>query len=309
MTKRTRKTVVLAVLQAAIGIPGVPTGADDAMLVSDVSSTPIAAQYAQRNNVKGYLGNDQQLVSEKHAELSFSVEIAGGGTAGEAPAWEPLLLACSFASTVVADTSVTYHPVSDDPLPATIYYYLDGLLHKLTNAFGTVSLDLTSNAVPKFKFKFTGDYVPVIDQALPTPDFSKFRDPLVVNNENTPAFTLAGYSAVLNAFTADLANTVTYRSLPGAAGALITDRKPTGNVVFELARVSDKDYWSSIAGAQNLPLSLQHGRTAGNIVTIAAPAVQLTSPSYTDNNGIASLSATLTFNTLLGNDEISIALT
>jgi hypothetical protein len=309
MTKRTRKTVVLAVLQTAIGIPGVPTGADDAMLVSDVSSTPIAAQYAQRNNVKGYLGNDEQLVSEKHAELSFSVELAGSGTAGELPAWDPLLLACSFASTVVDGASVIYQPISDNALPVTLYYFLDGLLHKITNAFGTVALDLSSNAIPKFKFKFTGDYVPVADQALPTPDFSKFRDPLVVNNDNTPAFTLAGYAAVLNTLTLDIANTVIYRSLPGASGALITDRKPTGSVVFELARVSDKDYWSAMASAQNLALSCEHGKTAGNVVTITAPAVQLTSPSYTDNNGIASLSATLTLNTVQGNDEMSIALT
>ncbi|RQR37851.1 hypothetical protein [Burkholderia sp. Bp9142] len=309
MTKRTRKTVVLAALQVALGVPVIPTGADNAMVVSDVSSTPVAATYAQRNNVKPYLGNDQQLVSEKHSELSFSVEIAGSGAAGTLPAWDPLLRACSFVATVTEDTSVAYAPISDEPLPVTIYYFLDGLLHKISNAFGTVSLDLTSNAIPKFKFKFTGDYSPVVDQLLPVTDFSKFKDPLVVNNDNTPAFSLGGYTAVLNALQLDVANTVTYRSLPGAAGALVTDRKPTGSVAFELARVADKDYWSAIAVAQNLPLSLTHGKVAGNIVTIAAPAVQLTSPSYTDNNGIASLSTTLTLNPVQGNDEITITLT
>ncbi|ALP62821.1 hypothetical protein [Paraburkholderia caribensis] len=308
-TKRTRKTVVLCALQTAFGIAVVPTGADNAMIVSDVSSTPVAATYAQRNNVKPYLGNDQQLVSEKHAELSFSVEIAGSGAAGTLPAWDPLLQACSFAATTDDNTSVAYAPISDDPKPATIYYFLDGLLHKIANAYGTVALDLTSNAIPKFKFKFTGDYSPVVDQALPTTDFSKFKDPLVVNNDNTPAISLGGYAATLNALQIDMANTVTYRSLPGAAGALITDRKPTGSVAFELARVADKDYWSAIAVAQNLALSLTHGKTAGNIVTIAAPAVQLTSPSYTDNNGIASMSATLTLNPVDGNDELTITLT
>lgn len=309
MTKRTRKTVVLAVLQTAIGIPGVPTGAANAMVVSAVSSTPVAATYAQRDNVKPYLGNDQQLVSEKHSELSFSVEIAGSGTVGTKPAWDPLMVACAFASAVEEDASVTYTPISDAPLPVTLYYYLDGLLHKMPNAFGTVSLDLTSNAIPTFKFKFTGDYSSVVDQALPVPDFSKFITPLVVNDDNSAALSLGGSSVVPNSLTVDIANTVVYRSLPGASGAVITDRKPTGSVAFELASVADKDYWSAIASAQNLPLSFTHGSVAGNIVTVAMPAVQLTSPSYTDNNGIASLSATLTLNTVMGNDEISIVLT
>src|SRR5476649_872881 len=129
MSKSMKNSVVLAALQAAIGAAAVPTSAADAMLVSNISAKPVAADYVARDNIRPYFGNDQQLAAGCHAELDFEIEVAASGVVGTAPAWGRLLVPCYFSETVTEGVSVVYAPVSVQPTtPLTLYYYLDGLL-------------------------------------------------------------------------------------------------------------------------------------------------------------------------------------
>ena len=306
MTKKTRKSVVLAMLQASNGVPVVPTGAN-AMQVSNISSDPVNAQTADRDIIKPNFGASEKITYAVHQEIDFEVELVGSGVAGTAPKWAPLLRACGFAETITADTDVKYSLVSEDPEQLTLWYYLDGVVHKMINAIGTVTIDLTSNQIPKFKFHFMGDDDGVVDMAaFAGVDFSGFKLPRTVGYRDTPQWSLHGESPVLAVLTFDLGNTLNYKSLVGAQGAERTDRQTVGTTTFELGAVADKDWWSVVREDVTGPLSFTQGRVAGQIVQFDAPSVQLTELKNADDNGTARLSATLTLLPVLGNDELVI---
>ena len=108
MARNTRNTAILAKIETTYGTDAVPTGLANALLISD-SSFDITYNNVERNNIKGYFGSDEMLAGTRFVEMSFAVEVSGSGTAGTAPAWGPLLQACSFAETVVDLLSCTNH--------------------------------------------------------------------------------------------------------------------------------------------------------------------------------------------------------
>lgn len=85
------------------GTDAVPT-ATNAVLLRNLDITPVYDMVA-RNNVKGHLGADQELLAAKSFKLTGEVELAGSGTQGTAPAWGVLLMACGFAETTVTGTA------------------------------------------------------------------------------------------------------------------------------------------------------------------------------------------------------------
>lgn len=306
MGKKTDKTVILVKRQTAVGTPAAPTGGD-AMLVSNVSSDPVSAEWVERNNNKGHFGNNQQLAASVHQELDFEVEVAGSGAAGTAPAWGALLTACGFTETITADTDVKYTPHSEDPVRLTVWYFLDGILHKMTDGIATVSFDLTAGGIPKMKFHIVGVDGGVIDQLMPSGvSFAKFMDPQIVGGAATPAWSLHGTSGVLAALTLDIAATISYRMLVGAQGPQLSGRAPTGSITFELESVAKKDWWADVRGAVLAPLSFTHGNKPGGIVQFDAPKVQLSALKYADDKGNARITANLSLLPNVGNDELVI---
>ncbi|MBY4866779.1 hypothetical protein K6W76_09690 [Burkholderia anthina] len=307
MAKSTRNTVILAKRQAAIGTPAVPSGADDAMLISNPSHTPVAATMVSRDLIRPYYGRSQELTAAAHTELTFDVEIAGAGAAGTPPAWGRLLTACYFTETIEDGVSVKYAPVSVKPTtPLTIYYYLDGLLHQLTDAYGTVSFDITAGAIPKMSFKFMGAYNPVTDTPLPAgTDFSKFLTPKLGLTAHT-TWSMHGYTGPLQQLSLDIANSLNWFQLIGDEGAEVDDRQPTGKIVMGLGKVSDMDWWTASKDAVLGPLSIQQGQSAGNIVLFEAPQAQISNLTYSDQNNKAMLNGDLGINPEDGNDELII---
>lgn len=307
MAKKMRNALILAKTEVTYGTDPVPTGAANAMLVKGIAPQPLSAEFADRDLIKPYFGGSEQLLASVHSEVEFEIEIAGSGAAGTAPAWAPLLKACAFGETITAATDVVYKPITDSITSVTIYYYLDGLLHKMTGARGTVSLGLSPKGIPTFKFKFLGKYNEPTDATQPTDaDFSDFLTPLVVNTINTPSWSLHGYTGNLSALSIDVANDVIYRELIGTSGVEITNRKPVGSATFELGTVAAKNWAETITDGTTGALALTHGTAAGNIIQIAAPKAQLSSPSYSDDNGVAMLSISMSLVPDDGNDELVI---
>ena len=301
-----RNVAVLAKIETTYGTDATPAGASDAVLVSDMTMKPMEMKTVDRALLRPFLGNSEQLPTEIYNGCEFSVELAGSGTAGTAPKIGALLRACGFSETVVAATSVAYAPVSTAFESLTMYMNLDGVLHKSLGARGTVSFSFKNNERPMAKFVFSGLFVPIADGARPSVTLTAWRKPLPCNRVNTPTFTLHGYAAGLDDLQIDMANDVQYRSLIGGQEYVrIVDRKPKGSVLMEAVKVADKDWWTSIKNASTGALAMVHGLTAGNIVEVAAPNVQIFSPSYQNQNGIAMLSAQLAVSPgAAGNDEL-----
>ena len=212
-----------------------------------------------------------------------------------------------MAATTSAGVSVTYAPVSASFGSVTIYYNVDGVLHKVTGARGNVEMSIEVGAIPVFRFTFTGLYNAPTDTAAPSVTYTAFQTPLAANSDNTSAFSLYSYSGALQSLNINLNNAVTYRTLIGAEDVLMTDRQASGTAVFEAPTVAEKDYWSLALGSTLGALDITHGTAAGNRVQITSSRAKINNPSYQDANGIHMLQAPFQLvPSTAGNDEISI---
>ena len=302
-----RKRTLLAKTEITYGVDPTPTGAANAILVRNLSVTPLNAEIVSRDLVRPYLGASEQLIASRYVACEFEVEMAGSGAAGTAPGYGPLLQACGMSETVVASTTVTYAPVSAAFKSATIYYNIDGVLHKLTGCRGNVEMTVAAGQIPVFKFTFTGIYNAPADVAAPAVTYTIFQTPLAANNANTTGFSLFSYSAALESLSLTLGNQVTYRNLIGLEDVIMTDRAVTGNVIFEAPTITAKDFFAIALGNTLGALDVTHGTVAGNKVQISSTKVDISNPSYSDSNSVQMLNVPLTLvPSTTGNDEISI---
>jgi len=293
------------------GFDELPVGTD-AMLVNRFSITPQKSNVVSRKLVRPYFGASWQFVTNTRVQCKFTVELAGSGTAGIAPQYGRALRACGLRETVVANTSVTYAPVSEFFDSATIYCNLDGVLHKMTGCRGTFTLNLSAGRVPTIEFTFTGIYNAPEDSAFPAVNYSNQAKPLIANSDNTDTFEFLSYSACLESVSMDLGNELLYRELVGCDNrVLITDRRATGTVVIDATRPDDKDYFSAVLESSVLGnLTFRHGDTAGNIVSFASTGISAGAVSYSEQDGIVKLQVPYVATpSTAGNDEFSLVYT
>lgn len=102
MSLLNRKRTLLAKIETTPGTDPTPTGASNAMLIKNMTLTPMETTLVSRDLIRPYLGNFAQLPAANYAKLAFEVELAGSGTAATAPAYDPLLRACGMAVTQLA---------------------------------------------------------------------------------------------------------------------------------------------------------------------------------------------------------------
>jgi hypothetical protein len=313
MAKLYRKRTVLIKAEATYGTDSSPTGSD-ACQVRNLEVTPVQSDIVSRDLIRPYLGASPQLIANNRVQVTFEVEYAGSGTAGTAPRYGSLLKACGFSETVVASTSVTYAPVSTSFSSVTMYYSTDGVRHKVTGARGTYSLNLTANQIPVINFTMTGQYVAPTDTADPTPTFTAQATPKIFNDTNTTAFTLFSETDLpLQSCQLDIGNEVVYRELINSdKEVLIVNRSGSGTLMIEMPTLASHDFFADAVASTTGNLSIVHGTTAGNIVTLAsaANAVSLGAPAYSEDSGIVMLNLPFTLVPgTSGNDEFTLAYT
>lgn len=308
MSKSMKNMLLLAVAQSALGTPGVPTAGANAILVRSQTPSVVDAEFVERTLIRPYKGNAGSLAVGVHRTLEFEVELASSGAAGTAPKHAPLLKACGFSETLSAGVSATYQVVSSGEPWLTFYGYLDGVLFKLTDAKCDVSLELSAKQIPVLKFKALGEYSPATDVSMPTGvDYSGFMKPKTVGKLNTPTSTLFGVSCVTQSISIALGNALAYRDLIGGGGAASPDRKPTGQAVFEFPGVGVMDLGGLVVNGTEGALSVVHGTTAGHIVELAAPKLQVNQkPTISDDNSVAMANLSFSLNPNTGNDELVI---
>jgi hypothetical protein len=313
-----RKRLILAKTEQTYGTDSSP-GGTDAILVRDLSITPLQSDVVDRELIRPYLGASEQLLANTRVEVTFQVELAGSGAAGTAPAYGRVIQACGFSQTIVAPAagppavtgSVTYSPVSDTFSSVTIYYNIDGVLHKVTGCRGTFALNGSVGEIPTISFTMTGIYNSPTDTAAPSVTYSNQATPQVFKNGTTNNFQLLSYSGCLQSVELDMGNEVIYRELVGCnKEVLITNRAVSGTVTIEAPTIAQKDYFTAALGDVLGNLTFQHGQTAGNIVTVTSTTVDIGDVSYEDQDGIHMLSIPVTaVPGSAGNDEIEIVFT
>lgn len=313
MARYIKNTLVAAAIEATTGTDALPTGAANAVLISDASITPLDAQNIDRSLIRGAFGASEQLVGPASIKMSYSVELAGSGTAGTAPPWGKLLQACACAEGVLATPArVEYTPVSTGLKSASQYYYDDGVLHKLLATMGDFTLSAKIGERPLLKFDWIG-LDGGISAATDTGTFTAWKKPVAITKANIVDITLgATYAAgVLSGGTVysstglelKVGNQVGFNPMGGTETVDITDRESTGGVELDLTAAQEVAMMASVKANTTQSLAITIGTTSGNKFIVYAPAVQFIAPKKVDRNGKRLIGFDLRFVPVNGNDE------
>ena len=312
MSRPIRQTLIRAVLETTYGTPPAFTAAD-ALLVSDPSHR-ILRSLVDREIWFPHLGASEQLVAARVAEIKFSVELAGSGTAGTAPAWGKLLRGCGFAETIAAGNRVEYNPVSDGFESLTFQYFRAGVRYFSRGARGTAKLMLPAFGIPKIEFTFLAfDTNAIADTLAGNYNLSAWRRPQALTDANAGDIRLGGTFAtgVVSGGTVlasrgleiDIGNTVEHMELLGGERISINGRTVTGKMSTALTPADEVAWRTEINSDANVSLGFNWGTTAGNRGTIWAPKVQRVDPQGEDYKGDLLLATELRLQPSAGNDD------
>ncbi|MBU2487940.1 MAG: hypothetical protein KKA60_00970 [Proteobacteria bacterium] len=227
-----------------------------------------------------------RVAGGRRAKVSFAVEVKGSGAAGTAPEVSALLRGCGFSETVEAGVSVAYAPASSSIPSLTIGAYCDGKRYLLAGARGTVKIDMKAGEPAQYAFEFTGTSIVDADVALLSPTYDSTVPPAFMS----ASLALDSQAAVVETVGIDLANSLYLRPSANAAqgfvSAVITGREPKLTLNPEDVLVADHDWWAQWESGAFVAFTATLGSDAGNICTITAPAVQISTMKPADREGI-----------------------
>lgn len=317
-TRYIRNTAILAKIESTYGTDSTPTEGANALLVSNVTINPLNANNVDRDLIRPYLGNSEQLVGTAYLELSFDVELAGSGAAGTAPAYGPLLRACGFAETLTASVRAEYNPVTPVADSLSIYWFSDGAKHVAKGCRGNFTIKMGVGARPVFSFRFLGLDGGITAESPSALTLSGFKTPAVITEPNTGDLTFgATYTAATPTLTGgtgypsqgidlDIGNAVAHTPLLGGETVDISNRGVAGSVVLDLTAAQEVTFMAAVKANTLQSLGLMHGVTAGYKVMLFMPAVQLINPSKQDVNGKLMIGYDVRAVPSAGNDELKI---
>lgn len=306
---KTRKKLLLVATESEYG-----AGADLAnavlLVASELDSSPYEGDRVELSRIREAFGAQVEVNAAPYTTVTTTVPIAGSGTPGVAPNFGLLLRACGMSETIEEDASVTYQPATDDHESVCVWFVEDGQLQKVPGARGTVDFTLTAKEYPTMQFTLTGMYQrPVVHTEPITQVVSDIVDELVVNKQNTAKFSVHGHEGCGQSMSFSLGNEVAHRALIGCEGVHITDRSTSGQVEIEAPNIATKNYFEALESHQGVtlgPIELEHGKTAGNIVNITGPKVQLATLTRTDADGLVHYQMDARYIPDVGDDEVTI---
>ncbi len=305
-----RKKVILAKLEASYADPATTlVPADDAILAANMSISPIEQETVTLEYDQPHYGNVPSIAVANKSKVDFDIYLVGSGTAGIVPIWGRLLRACAFGETIDTGASVTYNPITDLIESLCIHVYVDGILHVMRGARGSVKFTINAKEVPKASFALEGLFIPAIDANMPAVTWSGWKMPRPALTANTIDFALHGFAAELYGLEIDVANEIKHRNIIGIEDILITDRKPAGSLTMGAPLIGTFNWVDKAVTGTVGTLVIQHDTRPGHIVKFEAPKVQITKPAYENKDGVLANKFDLTLLPDGGNDELIVTLT
>ncbi|NML88347.1 hypothetical protein HHL26_04610 [Sphingobium sp. TB-6] len=306
-----RSKIILVKPETTYGVDPTPTGAANAMLLTDVQFQPMEGQDVSRNLERPYQGAQEDLPVGLYCTLSGSFELVGSGTLGEAPAWGPMLRSCGVAEVVEAGVSVEYSPISEGQESVAAHFYIGPNRYVLLGGRSTAQITLNALGIPVCRVTMTGLFTVPSVQTRPTVDLSAFREPQVASKANTPVFTIGGTSFVMRNFSLDLACDVQARMLVGLERIVIVDKNERLTCQVEAVPMTTYNPVSkALTPKPRQLINLEHGTVAGDRVKIeAGAAAQARFAGGTENQGVEEWPLTFSPLPTDGDDQWKITLT
>lgn len=283
--------MILAKIETTYNVDPVPTAAANWIAVQGIQVNPVEMDTDDQMTVSNTFGQDEKIVAAVWSTISFDAPLRGGFTAGGTPNFDVVLRACGMAKVTAAGVSVTYTPIDTGDESATMYYYLDQVLQRITGIRGSWELKYNAKKMPLLSFKGIGLRTPMIDASIPVPILPSMPRPVAVNKSNTTV-TFGSLNAYLSMLSVNENNDIQYRNLTGREDVIMTDRNSTGSVSIELPTVVVKNFLGAggvMSDALTDVLTVVHGTVPGNICTLAIPKAQLFKPKLSDEQGQAML--------------------
>ena len=316
MPRLIKKTVVLAKVETVTGTDAIPTGAANALKVFDLSITPLEISMVDVPLMAGWFGAAVSIPGTSFSKCSFSVLLSGAGLAATAPAWGALMLGCASGETtgLLTPNRVEYLPVSDLLKTLSIYWYDDGLLHKLIGAFGTVKLSAKSGQVPKLTFEFTGLESTPTAVGNAAAVLTAWKDPVAITKANVTDIQL-GCTYALGALSGgtaynssglelDWGNQVAFSPLLTTETVVLQDRKIKGTFALDLTAAQEATMIGQIKSRAVQGLGFVIGTATGNKIMIHAPAMVLKAHKKEEFNGQRMVGFDFELDPVAGNDEL-----
>lgn len=305
-----KRAVLLCKKEATYNVDPAPTGAADGMMAFDVGIKPMAGQQAVRKKTLPYFSAAQEFPTNLYAEITFKTELIGHASPGTAPAWGVLAWAASLAEVVNTGVSVVYNPVSAGAPSATLYFFIDGLLHKLLGARGNGRVAIGAHGLPMIEWRFMGLYSEPSDAANAAPTLAAWQNPIVVNKANTPTFTINGYAAVMRSFSLDFGRKIVFRNLVNAEYVTITDGEAMAAAQIELTAVAAFNPFALARSQTPFAVALSHGAGAGKVVALSLPSCRMKRPEgYSEQDDIEEIALEFAVLANAGSDDFTITLT
>lgn len=202
-----------------------------------------------------------------------------------------------------------YSPVSTELDSGSSFFQYGPNRHIFSGCRGNVTYNIVADNYFDLQFSFMGLPGTRSSEAIPTPVFTAFQDPLLVDDDNTPWASLGGFEVVMRSFNLNVGQNNVMRSLVGQKAVRTSDRSASGTLVFEAIDFDTVDFFNSMRDGTLLPFELFHGLTRGSIAHLSAPQLQLTGLEYQDEDGVAMFSANVVaVPTDAGNDELTLAI-
>lgn len=303
--KLASKGVLLAKVQAQLGVDPVPTPQANAIRVED-PKVEVAWKKLARKFSKPYMGADRQIIIGESVKVSFKTELKGSGVKGTAPEIGVLFRGCNFTETIVPATKVDYDPntLLDSAEAITIYAYKDGILRKILDCRASGSLESKAGEYGYLNWEFTGIYAGPVDEANPAPTLNETHPPRFISAN----FSLGAYPAVIEMLKINFGLEIAKRSDANAATGIkqfiIKNRKMTANIDPEVVALATKNWESILTANTESPLSATFGSVDGNKIVISAPKCSLDDLKDSEREGIWTYDAPLVLLPDAGNDEV-----
>lgn len=298
-----KSKVMLVKAEVTAGTDSVPTGALDAIKVSDLTISVNADEVSSTVDGASFQ-NDEIDFTNKTFTISGGINMYASGTAGTAPDYAPLLIACQMEETVVAATSVTYTPVTGSTESASVYLEIDGILYKCLYTKGNATFTTGIGEFDRFDFELTGVYLEPTDDTIAGATYN--IQPTFVGTEARCELSVHGTLVDGVSFNMSSGNSINVKESTETYAIVNDDRKATASMsmwsdllatfnpfAINEAKTRDAVYWQS-------------GTTAGSILRFDLPKAMLKLPQPTDIDGLSGYDVELVPYPDSGDDEFSI---
>ena len=299
MGKHLLKSLFMKV-EATYKVNSNPT-VDDVILAENVEINPLQMQTDDYTPVSDKFGDGEKIIGSVWSTVQFDVVVGGGGTpigniAG-IPNHDAVLRAGAMSRVITPGTIIRYTPIDSGEESLSAVYHIDNARFALLGVRGELEWMMEAGKAPRMRFNGMGLRVPMTDASPAAYSLPARPRPLAMNNANTAVQIVSGsYNVRCNSLTLRLGNRVEYINRSGQEEIILSDRKSTGTISFELPSVATQDFLGA-AGlctlATQTTLFVQFGSTPGNRVTWFSPAVQLMNPRLGGDKGTSMLTCDL----------------